>query len=90
MLINEQEFKARIEYARALSNYSKTELASKINMPPSTFRRKMDKPSRLTLEEFFILTEALPNGVLIEYLKEEIGIKALKKVPKKGTRKEVS
>lgn len=90
MVINEQEFKARIEYARTLANYNKTELAQKLSMPSSTFRRKMDRPSRLTLEEFFILAEALPNGVLIEYLKEEIGIRAIKKVPRKGTRKEVS
>lgn len=90
MQINEQEFKARIEYARKLANYNKTELAQRIKMPASTFRRKMDKPSQLTLEEFFILTEALQNGVLIEYIKEEIGIRAIKKVPRRGTRKEVS
>jgi hypothetical protein len=41
----------------------------------------MDKPTRLTIEEFFVLTEVLPNGVLISYLKEAMGIKALKRIP---------
>ena len=72
MTINEQEFKAKIEYARALSDYNKTELAKRIKMPPTTFFRKMDRPSKLTLEEFFLLNEALPHGNLIEYLKESI------------------
>jgi hypothetical protein len=80
-VLDEREFKARIEYARILANYNKTELAEKLNMPASTFRRKMDKPTRLTIEEFFVLTEVLPNGVLISYLKEAMGIKALKRIP---------
>jgi len=90
LAINEQEFKARIEYARILANYNKTELANRMNMPQSTFKRKMDSPLRLTIEEFFELVSVLPNGVLIEYIKEEMGIKALKRVPlRRGTVKKI-
>ena len=80
MIVDENEFKARIEYARTLANYNKTELSIILKMPPSTFRRKMDHPMSLTMEEFFRLNDALPNGVLPEYLQECLGIKALKRI----------
>lgn len=85
MLINEHELKARIEYSRVLANYNKTELANKLEMSISTFKRKMENPLKLTIVEYFELSDALMNDVLIDYLKEVMKIKSVKKTSRRKT-----
>jgi hypothetical protein len=83
MLIDEHELKARIEYSRVLADYNKTELANKLKMSTSTFKRKMENPLRLTIAEYFELSDALMNDILIDYLKEVMKIKSVKKVSRR-------
>lgn len=80
MSINEQELKARIEYARNLAGFNKQELAKLIDMPVSTFQRKMNNPLTMSLEEFYKLNDALGNDVIAEYLSEELHLKMIRKI----------